>query len=106
MKTVVSAYQTPRRRANLAVLLLFAFSATVPAAEFEGAAAILRKVAEQNSKPAATAEKVDENAKLRLELTEFRKKAAGLPPGDSAKAWLELVDRRSQMTGRALAQFE
>ncbi len=106
MKIVVSCYQTVQQKLRLPILLWFVSSSVAPAADYEGAAAILRKVEEQTAKVPAEGKEANENSKLRQDLTEFRKKASALPPADSARGWLELVDRRGKISLRSLRQSE
>lgn len=70
---------------------------TVAAADFQGADAVLRKVAEESAIKQDAKAPADEHGKLREDLIQFRKKAGSLPPAEAAKGWLELVDRRAKL---------
>ena len=75
---------------------LLLFSTMLRGAEYQGAGALLRKAAEQSAVKEEAKEPADENARLRKDLDEFRKKVGSLPPAEAAKGWLDLVDRRAR----------
>ncbi|HEY3853019.1 MAG TPA: hypothetical protein VGO67_01345 [Verrucomicrobiae bacterium] len=57
-----------------------------------GVEAVLRRVEEMSAKTNAD-QKADEQDKLRGDLKTFIQNAPALSPADSAKQWLDLVDR-------------
>src|SRR4051812_23772671 len=73
--------------------MMFALGASSRAADYQGAAAVLRQVEERSAVKPAQPEKEDPAARLRKDLADFRKNVASMPPADAARGWLELLDR-------------
>jgi tetratricopeptide (TPR) repeat protein len=79
----------------MAALLITATARPVHAADaLQGAAAILKKVAEKSGQAAEPdAKPPSETARLRADLTNFTARVATLPPAEAARGWLALADR-------------
>lgn len=61
--------------------------------EYQGAEAVLKKAAVATEKPSTPAPNYDSPIKLKHDLKAFTEKANTLKPADSAKQWLQFVDR-------------
>ena len=94
--------QTLRPVPHIIINGLLLCSVTLRGAEYQGAGPLLRKVAEQSALKEEAKEPADENARLRKDLDDFRKKVGSLPPAEAAKGWLDLVDRRAKLSPESL----
>src|SRR5688572_33208592 len=104
MNTKLPQSLGPIPRTVISGLLLL--STTLWGADYQGAGPLLRKVAEQSAVKEEVKEPADENAMLRKDLDEFRKKVGSLPPPDAAKGWLDLVDRRAKLSPESFRSDE
>lgn len=75
----------------LAAILLFA--ANTMAADYQGAAAILKQAESASDPDQSSAQKVSPRHQWRLDLKSFKARAGTLPAGESARDWLALFDR-------------
>jgi len=80
-----------------AALFFLAAPASMPAAEFQGAVAVLQKAEEQSASTNAAASESDE-AVLRKVLKDFQKRVQTLAPADSAAGWLQLLERQWKLS--------
>ncbi len=77
----------------LAASFALAFLTTVSAQEYQGAPAILKRLAELAKEPSVDPLAATPAGTLRKDLERFRGDAAALPPDEAAVRWLALVDR-------------
>ena len=85
--------------------ILFVASASLRAAEFQGASAVLKVVAQQN---ASTNTIVEESADsiLRKDLKDFQKNVGTMAPVEAAAGWLNLVDRHAKLAADETSAFD
>src|SRR5687768_15850775 len=81
----------------LAFVFGLVFASAAWSADYQGAGPIPQKVVEEGAIKTDKDGKPDEHAKLRQEITDFKKKLPGLPPVDAVKGWLDLVERRAKL---------
>jgi tetratricopeptide (TPR) repeat protein len=71
------------------------------AADFIGAAGVLRQVDDRKAKPDDQAKTTNEVTRLKADLQAFSAAAAGLPAAEAAQRWLALADRAAKVQGHA-----
>src|SRR2546427_11481270 len=88
-------------RYKLVLVAILAAGSWARAADFKGAAEVLREATQQPPKPKEKS--TDPYEALREKLKAFEMQGTNLPPAEAAKQWLALVDEFEKQSGKATA---
>jgi len=89
---------------SLVLIPLVIFPRRLPAADFQGADALLKQVAatQELRKTTPDAGNADTPGKLRADLAAFRATVSTLPPDDAARRWLGFAERYSKFSRQSI----
>jgi tetratricopeptide (TPR) repeat protein len=90
-------------RAAILFTLFLIINAELRAADFKGAAEVLRQASQTS--PKAKEKKEDPSRPFRDKLKAFEKQSTNLPPGQAASQWLALVDEFENLSGDSMDRF-